>query len=132
MYSGSDWLKKSLKIEDMSELGEKAADFLGDVFLGLYHLPNRSLRRVKWDGDNEGIEITLYGPLCTYDDNVLTRMIVLAHDRLLRLEISGCGPNYIKLLIHQRTLRTGGRQFERMPTLEDHVAMIRKHYGGEV
>lgn len=125
MYAGANWIKESLK-KDMSPLGEAVANLLGDVFLGIYHLPNNSLKRVDWS-NNHWIEYTLHGTLETVDFNGLTIMVVLAHDRMIRVSMQGVGPGYIRLMFHQRNKRTGS-MFERYPTIEDHIDQIRKHF----
>ncbi len=130
-YSGSDWLKASLKVGDMSPLGEAAADFLGDLFLGIYHMNTTSLRKVDWT-DPYYIRVTLPSGLsmATVDGNMLTKIVVLAHDRMLRVDILSVGPRYLALLIHQRHNRLREDGISRWcPTLEDHAAIIRKNYG---
>lgn len=49
--------------------------------------------------------------------------------RMLRVEIQAAAPNYLKLMISQRTTREPGESWKRMPTLEDHIAVLRKAYG---
>lgn len=124
-YAGADWIELSLK-KGTSPLGRNVADLLGDVFKGIYHLQNSALKKVKWD-DDYCIEFTLYGELSTVDFNLLTILVVLAHDRMIRVTIRGVGPGYMRLMFHQRTKRTGSIS-ERYPTIEDHVKQIREHY----
>ena len=125
-YSGSDWIKSSLKITEMSPLGEAVADLLGQVYLGIYHLPTSSLRKVDWMNDT-WVSIAILGPLCTVDGNGLTRLVVLAHDRLIRVEIDGAAPNYLRLTFHQRKSREG-RLYDRCPTMVNHINLIWDHY----
>lgn len=125
-YAGSEWIKSSLKVEDMSELGEAVADLVGQVFLGIYHLPTKSLKKVQWN-DEYIITLVIGKSLCTVDNNELTRLVVLAHDRLIRVDIEGVAPRYLRLIFHQRKAREGGLS-ERCPTMEEHITLIRKHY----
>lgn len=125
-YAGADWIKKDLQV-DMSPLGEAVADLLGDVWYGIYHLDERSLSRVDW-GDGFCIRYTLRGSLATWDFNHLTTLVVLSHDRLIRFSIEGVGPDYIRLMFHQRETRKGSTM-ERLPTIEEHIKLIRQHYG---
>lgn len=128
-YRGADWIKSALKVKEMSPLGEAVADLLGDMFFGIYHLDEKALRRVDW-GNTHHIEFSLgWRSLATVDDNLLTVLVVLAHDRMLRVSIEASTHRYLRLLFHQRTVREGNL-YERCPTLEDHVAQIRGHYGG--
>jgi hypothetical protein len=125
-YAGNDWIRDSLKITNMSPLGIAVADLLGDLYLGIYHLNTTSLRKVDW-GDPQHIEVVIHRPMATYDENSLTRLIVLAHDRMIRVEIKGAAPNCLRLMFHQRKSREG-RLYDRMPELETHIETIRNHY----
>jgi hypothetical protein len=125
-YSGADWLKSGISATGISPLGETVANILGDVFLGIYHLNYTSLRKVDWK-NNSWIQVTFYGGLSTFDTDQLTRLVVLCHDRMVRLEIRAAAPGYLRLLFHPRHSRDG-RQYERHPTLEDAAARIRADY----
>lgn len=124
-YEGANWIEKTMK-KEMSELGKAAADLLGDVYLGIYHLSRASLLKVEWNCPHQ-IQISVYGEMATVDSDLLTRLVVLAHDRMIRVSIEGLGPNYLRLIFHKRSVREG-RLFERCPTMEDHIAIIRNHY----
>lgn len=124
-YSGADWIESNLKCK-CSALGTSVANLLGDVFKGIYHLSNGSLQKTNWE-NGYCIEYTLCGELSTVDFNLLTILVVLAHDRMIRVTIQGVGPGYMRLMFHQRTKRTGS-MFERYPTIEDHIKQIREHY----
>ena len=124
MESGSEWVKKSIKPSNISPLGISVADLLGEVFDGIYHLERDALQRVDWDED-QYIAIRLsYMNLSTFDLPHLTRLVVLSHDRCLRMSISAVGHNILELIFHQR--QRLGRISERMPTIEEHIAHIRK------
>ncbi len=125
-YAGSDWVKKSLKVANMSPVGEEAADFLGDLFLGIYHLNSSQLRKVEWDNDLY-IRIVISANLATFDGDLLTRLVVLSHDRMLRVEVNPCNFRYMELLIHKRKSREGDT-YHRMPTMEYHMKSIRDAY----
>jgi len=129
-YSGSDWLKSSLGIKDMSPLGEAVGDLLGDLFFGIYHLNQAALRRVEWSNTHHIIFYLRWKDLSTVDFNNLTILVVLAHDRMIRVCIDAAAPHTLRLLFHQRTKREGDI-FERYPTIEDHIKMIREHYADE-
>jgi len=66
-----------------------------------------------------------YGDMETYDYDMLTRLVVMSHDRLLRAEVKPRHHWYLTLRFHRRKSRDG-EFHERMPTLEDHVSAIRK------
>ena len=84
---------------------------LGELFLGFHHLPGvpkpygRGIRldhRPQW--------------LSTFDFDSLTRLVFLAHDRAIRVEIDGSGPGMVKLVLHKRIRE--GVMHERHPTIE--------------
>ena len=126
-YAGADWIEQSLKISNMSELGKEAADMLGDLFAGIYHLPSVALRKVDW-ADDMCIRITLSAPMASYDGDTLTRLVVLSHDRMLRVDLGACNFNNMELLIHKRKSREGDNTYNRMPTMERHMEIIRSGY----
>ncbi len=125
LYAGSDWIAKDLHIEP-SPLGKKVADLLGDVFFGIYHINLSLLRKANWT-NKDWITIVLYGSLTTVDSDELTRLVVLAHDKMLRMTVSSCSPKYLRLTFWERTIREGSIT-ERCPTIEDHIKQIRACY----
>ncbi len=125
-YSGHRWIQRQIGYE-MSDLGKEVADLLGDVYRGIYHLNYTSLYKVKWDNPY-CIEFTISGDLSTVDFNLLTIMVVLAHDSMIRVTLRGVGPGYIKAQFHKRTKREGSMS-ERYPTIETHIIQIREYYG---
>ena len=122
MYSGAEWIKNNLKTE-MSPLGETVANLLGHVFLGIYHLHTGALRNVDWS-NNHHIQFIYRGELATFDFNSLTALVVFAHDEMMRVSIEGCGPDYMRLMFHQRKSRTGSI-CEKCPTIEKHIKILR-------
>lgn len=127
MGNGSEWLIKAYKLPSISPLGEAVADLLDDVFRGIYHV-NSHLHKTDWTHDHY-IDVVLNKELHTFDFDYLTRLVVLCHDRLLRMEVTGRAPNFLTLTFHQRKSRTG-HIYERCPTMEDHMAVIRKQVAG--
>ena len=124
MYSGSDWLKKDLKVDEMSEIGEAVGNLLGELYQGIYHIPKKALKRVDWS-DPHFIRVILYGELATFDGCRLTHLVLMCHDRMIRCSVSGKGPNYLELYFHPRKARVGSMS-ERHPTIEDHIKILRK------
>ena len=108
----------------MSPLGEAVANLLGRVSRGIYHLNTTSLDKVDWS-DKYCVEFSWSGDLSTVDFNLLTALVVYAHDEMVRVSIHGSGFGYIKMQFHQRKSRTGGMS-RRYPTIEDHIKEIRE------
>lgn len=105
-----------------------AVDFFATIFGGAHHIPGP-----KHGGDNvrewgEGWCVITSGDLATYDGDVLTRLVILAHDRLVRVAVSPTGMR-LRIEIHQRGARTGS-VWERHPTIETAVDNWRKFAGG--
>lgn len=125
-YAGAEWVKAAFKCE-MSPLGELVADLLGDMYFGIYHLDSKSLKRTDWS-DRHSIVYNHQHSMATYDGNELTRLVVLSHDRMLRVQIKGLAPGLMQIVFHKRNLREGGSMWERMPTMETAVANIRLCY----
>jgi hypothetical protein len=134
-HSGAEWLDdKWLKRshwkygKDISPLGREVANILGQAWLGLYHVDGNAVERVDWS-DPYCIQINLrYAQLSTWDFNRLTVLVVLCHDRMVRLDIDGTGPGYTRFTFHQRACREGGIS-ERHPTMERAIEMIRNYHG---
>jgi hypothetical protein len=122
-----DWLKRQYKIE-ISELGANVAEFL-DKMWGIHNCNRTSLSKVDWSNDT-WIEVVIGKIMSTVDNNDLTRLVVIAHQMMLRIELKGVGPGYIKLQFHQRTRRENndGTFWRWCPHIEDHVEMIAKHH----
>lgn len=127
-YSGSEWIERQPYGKAISPLGRRVADLLGDLFLGIYHIDS-DVRRVDWSNTHH-LKLTTYakgGQFATYDGCLLTRLVILAHDRCLRVEIEPAGPKYLRLTFHGRS-RESAEQWGRHPTIEDAIAAHRKHF----
>ena len=124
-YPGAEWIQAHAWGKNISPLGSNVADLLGDVFGGIYHLEKRLLEKVDW-ANTIWIEVRIIGELSTFDNPRLTWLVVLAHDRMLRMSIDGHCNGQLRLMFHQRA-RTGDVS-RRMPTIEDHLASIRKFH----
>jgi hypothetical protein len=99
-FAGAHWLKAA-EVE-MSEFGEKVADLLGQLELGIYHIQKEVMHdRVDWSSDYY-IEIVLSGSLSTFDNARLTTLVLLCHHAAIRCEIHGAAPNYLRLVFYPR------------------------------
>jgi hypothetical protein len=127
-YAGASWIKDSLKYweigSEISPLGRDVANLLGELFVGIYHVDTKMLRRVDWSNDQH-IEISLgWKSFSTYDSDYLTRLVFLAHHMALRVELSASTHHYVKLLFHRR--KRGGAWHQRHPTLDEAVAQFKE------
>lgn len=123
-YAGADHeVRPDDPPESMSDLGRDVADLLGQLFRGIYHIDTS---KVDWSQPDH-ITLTMYGSLSTFDFPQLTELVVLAHDRAIRCEVSGCAPSLLRLMFHRR--RRTGSVTERHPTIEVHIETIRDRIG---
>lgn len=125
LFAGSDWIEQA-GMGPLSTAGRIAADLLGEVFRGIYHLSSRALRRVDWS-KRSGIELSVHDGLATWDSDTLTRLVVLSHAMMCRVEICSSGPRLLKLWIHLRATRSGPT-YARLPDLDDHIREIMEPY----
>lgn len=86
---------------------------LSDLFRGFHHVTGKLH---NWGG---GIKLnaTQVGAFATFDFDILTRAVIMAHDRMIRFEIVPSGPRMLGLILHKRHHREGAMH-ERHPTIE--------------
>ena len=104
---------------DMTEAQRACFDLLCDVFHGEHHAPERIYafgRGIKCNAESHR--------LSTFDFDYLTRLVVLAHDACVRVEIVSSGPGRIGLVLHKRAGRTGS-SYDRHPTIEEAIERVR-------
>jgi hypothetical protein len=97
---------------------QEAIEFFSEFFFGEHHFPGE----LKEFGS--GWIIPARNDLATYDFNHLTRLVVMAHDKCIRVELVPKGMNRICIAIHKRNGRDGS-MFERHPTMEQAIQHIR-------
>ena len=123
--SHSDWLQTSAKIE-ASELGCEVAEVVGTAMAGLYHLNDRDLHASEWNHPRMITVRLSYRALSTYDPPLLSMLVVLATDHMLRLEIRPRSRTTLSLCFWKRGCREGGSMYERLPSMERLTNMARK------
>lgn len=94
---------------------------LSDLFGGMHHV----FGNIQPSGNGIMINTKHVGSFATFDFDGLTRAVVMAHDRMIRFEIAPSGPGMLKLFFYKRHTRDGSMS-KRHPTMEDHIASIRK------
>lgn len=123
-YAGSEWVERATKSQ-LSELGRQVADLLGDWQRGIYHI-GRFVHQTDWK-NTHWIEVILPdSDLATFDSDGLTRLVVLCHDRCIRMVVVAVTNRYIRLIFHPR--KREGQMGERHPTMEQAIETIRKEY----
>lgn len=81
-------------------IGE-AREFFGELYYGEHHFPSQ-LKEFGY-----GWRMDHYGDLSTFDFNVLTRLVLMAHQKCIRVSIMPLNFKHIKICIWKRT-RDGG------------------------
>lgn len=116
-------MKYNIKPSDMTADQRECFDLLCDVYGGEHHLDG-ILREY-----GDGIELTtdLCHDLATWDYNGLTHLVVLAHDRCIRVGIGPCNHRMLRITLHKRHERNGVN-WKRHPEIEDAIALIRSRY----
>lgn len=90
---------------------EEAKAFFSEFFYGDHHIP-KGLSRY-----GEGWCVNVAGSLATFDRDDLTRLVFMAHDKAIRVEIAPASPKTLKIAIHKRQ-RTGSI-YQRHPSIDD-------------
>ena len=128
-YANNDhwkWVQALQKDKRMSELGKTVANILGYVGYGIYNCP-LSHKRIDWT-DDYCIVINWRHSLSNWDFDNLTRLVLECHERLVRINLAGSAPGYIRMTFHQRKSREGNMS-ERMPTIEEMIERRKTAFG---
>lgn len=89
---------------------EEAIAFFAVIYGGAHHIPG------KLAVEGLGWKLQHWGQLSTYDFDLLTRLVLLAHDRCVRVSIQQGGPKRVAIVLHKRDPK--GQDFsERHPTI---------------
>lgn len=112
----AEWVRATGK--KVSPFGERVANLLGVLFAGIYHI-ERDVYRADWSTE-DWINLTIIGQCwATWDFDTLTRLVLLAHDQCIRIDLDAAAPRIMRLRFHPR-LRTGPIH-RRHPTIEEAV-----------
>ena len=120
--NGADYIRRYVEPE-ISEFGVAVADFLDAFYGGIHHLATTTLRKMEWKAQDY-IAMCVYGGLSTCDFDELTRLVILAHDRCIRVEVEAAAPKYLRLIFYKRR-REPSAPARHHPTLEEAVTRIR-------
>lgn len=132
-YAGHEWIEAAQKCwrerrgkplpgaAPISDFGRRVADTLGDVFAGIYHLDRGALSRVDWS-DADNIQVILYGELATWDFTHLTRLVLFAHNRHVRVAVSGASNRHLRVTFSRRD--RDGDTYHRHPTIDEQVRRL--------
>lgn len=110
---------------NISPLGIRVADLLGELFNGLYHIDPDILNEINW-GNDTWIDVCLPSgtDLTTWDSNKLTKLVLLAHYMAIRVQIEPVSlVGRLRIIFHQRLSRTGPLTI-RHPSIEEAIRLF--------
>ena len=94
----------------------EARAFFSDFYRGEHHFPG------KMKPYGLGWSMSHFGPMATFDADDLTRLVLLAHARCVRVQVEQGGPNRLRIAIWKRGRE--GCMYERHPTIEQAIALF--------
>lgn len=97
---------------------DEAVSFFSVLYCGEHHIPGGGVKPFGL-----GWSVNHIGDLSTFDADKLTRLVFLAHDQCVRVEVQQGGPRAVKICIWKRSRE--GSISTRHPRLEDAVAKWR-------
>lgn len=100
----------------------QATEFFAELFCGEHRIPRGGVK--EW---GIGWCVSTWADLSTFDADKLTRLVFLAHDRCVRVEVTHSGPRMVRICIWQRDTREGSIT-ERHPTIEQALATWRERH----
>lgn len=109
-----------------SDTGMRVAMLL-EEWGGLHHFEESLMSKVDWSHPFF-IKMRTRGCLSTFDFNMLTRLVFLAHDHCIRVELTPCNQQFLTLYFHPRCRE--GSACQRHPTAEDALSMWRTSHPG--
>lgn len=118
------WVERHLRRE-LTPFQQDCVDLICDAQnFGPYDFPV-TFRNADWNYGHTGVRFVIRpSTLATFDFAGLTRLVVGAHDKCIRIEIEPCNMQRIAITMFPRRGREGSL-FERHPTIEDAIKTIR-------
>lgn len=116
----SENAEKYYRLDWMSDDQWECACMFADVVGGFHHVSG------KFKEFGQGIKVNSYnGGWATWDFNLLTKLVIYGHDRMIRVSLEPSGPRMIGFAMWKRHSRTGGAD-ERHPTIQQAVEIHSK------
>lgn len=102
-------------MSDTSPFQQRAEAMLARVFGGMHHV--HGLKKVQPDRYWTCLH---QGGAASFDFSILTRLVLGAHEYCLRVEITGGGPNRLKIHVSNRN-RSADNSYERHPKIGEAI-----------
>lgn len=114
------WIGYSTKAEPSLAV-MRCVGLLATWLGGTHHITDHiSVRRIpekSWTNKWQFI-VCFHRDVSTFDFDLLTRLVFLAHDLLIRVELSAAAPRYLRITMSPRLFREGNFN-DRHPTIEE-------------
>lgn len=111
----------------LTDFNRRAIGLLCSAYgMGPWNIPV-NWDRMKWGNDRHTpFVVNAYGRgFASWDSSYLTRLVIGAHDEMIRVEISPRSFRYLAIDMWPRRAREGS-MFERHPTIEEAVKQYRR------
>lgn len=117
-----EWVEANVG-HPLSEFQRRAVDLLiAGLNTGPWNVPIK-WERVDWRFGG-GVRFTLRkSSLATFDFDHLTRLVILAHDRCIRVGVEPRSFQYLAITMYPR--KSEGAMHDRHPTIEEAIARLR-------
>lgn len=112
--------EKPIRPGEMSANQYRCYDMLCDAVGGSHHIYGK-----MFPATDNGLTTVISNSLSTFDNDELTRMVILAHDYCVRLEVSPASSRHLRLYLHARDRE--GSIWKRHPDI--HRAVTNHHDG---
>ena len=126
-----EWVERNCGVK-CSELGKNVANILGYIGCGIYNAPI-NVEKVDWANERY-IRVNWERGLSNYDGQALTDLVLVCHQKMVRISVSPCNFHLLKLEFWQRHQREGdvSRRLPTMQTMLDRFNHAWGLEGGEV
>lgn len=104
------------KCEKPSLIGYKTLAILTRLYNGMHHVPNTQIAKMDWT-NKRFLSFKVRDSMATYDYDMLTHLVLLAHEYCVRVEINSCNFHYFEIMFFNRINRRG-KYYERHPTIK--------------
>lgn len=125
-YAGADWIHRTLG-KELSPFAVEVADLIGTLVHGIYHV-SAEVKKIDWS-NTYWIEWRTHMTFASTDFAALTELVVLAHDRCIRVNIEPCSRTTLRILFTPRKRKRDPDDYSVSlhPTLEENMERIREY-----
>ena len=110
--------RKKLNVAEMTPAQHHCYCMLCDILGGAHHIYGK-IHEATPSGIEAVLRITSWS---TWDSDRLTKAVLFAHDRAIRIEICPCNFNRLTIYLHKRG--RGGGFSERHPTIQKAIERL--------